>query len=177
MESKDLEILQKAFEIVLCRKVNIESIIQYLIYAGLKKAYPEVFDAFIAQKGSLINLIDITNPEEEEICQDLEPDLIRDYLQKLDHTEGPVWNREYFFKKGSTMLPAYVGDFTTFYCIFEGKPTGASTMIENGWVLVNEFGVILDKKQSMKIRDRIKRHRVKKCILEEFAENENLDEN
>lgn len=159
MESKDLEILQKAFENVLVSEVTEESIIQYLIYAGLKQANPDIFDEFITLKGSIENLTTIQILE-EEIYQNSEPDLIRDYLQNLDHTEGPVWNRQYFFKQGSTMLPAYVGDSTTFYCYMDGKNIGISTMIENGWVLVNEFGVMLNKKQAMKIRDRIKKHRI-----------------
>lgn len=178
--SKDLTCLRKAYEKVYSYTMTDDQIVEHLIYAGVKLINIDIFHEFIEQKGDIPNIIDsLSSDKDDEGLDSLidaewdssdsvyttSEDLLEGLLENLDEnltidpTEGDVWDLKYFFKKGSEILRAYPGHYTAFYCNYRGKATGLSTMIQEGWILMNEHGVELDKKQTMKIRDRIRKRK------------------
>ena len=75
-------------------------------------------------------------------------------------TEGDVWDMKFFFKNNEgEELEAMVGTRgAAFYCVFEGRETCMTTMMNKGWKLINDSGMELTKSQAVRISETIKQH-------------------
>ena len=136
----EFKYLVQAYSDIYGQKMTPTQVIKRLMDAGVKRCDPDVYEVFsrLKEEGSSEPILEITHP--------------------VDPTEGNVWDLRYFFEKDGEELDAHPGDKTSFYCHYNGKNVGISTMLYEGWKLYNEGGIEINKDQAMIISIKIKEH-------------------
>ena len=138
--AQEFKFLVKAYSEVYGQKMTPTQVIKRLMDAGVKRCDPDVYEVFSRLK--------------EEVT----PEPVIEITHPVDPTEGDVWELRYFFEKDGEELDAHPGDKTSFYCHYNGKNVGISTMLYEGWKLYNEGGIEINKDQAMIISIKIKEH-------------------
>ena len=141
--AQEFKFLVKAYSEVYGQKMTPTQIIKRLMDAGVKRCDPDVYEVFSRLK------------------EDVTPEPVLEITHPVDPTEGDAWDLRYFFEKDGEELDAHPGDKTSFYCHYNGKNVGISTMLYEGWKLYNEGGIEINKDQAKIISDKIKSHSAK----------------
>ena len=130
--------LVKAYSEVYGQKMTPTQVIKRFMDAGVKRCDPDVYAVFsrLKEEGTPEPILEIAHP--------------------VDPTEGDVWELRYFFEKDGEELEAHPGDKTSFYCHYNGKNVGISSMLHDGWKLYNDGGIEINKEQAKIISEKIK---------------------
>lgn len=136
----EFKFLVKAYSDIYGHKMTPTQIIKRFIDAGVKRCDPDVYAVF------------------SRLREEVSPEPIIKITYQVDPTEGNVWELRYFFEKDGEELDAHPGDKTSFFCQYNGKNVGITTMLYEGWKLYNEGGIEINKDQAQIIAEKIKNH-------------------
>lgn len=73
----------------------------------------------------------------------------------VDPTEGDVWDMQYSFERDGEEMPACIGDQSPFFAVVDGD---YRSLLDNGWILMNDAGIELTEDQAKIISNKIKQH-------------------
>jgi len=176
---ENLKLLRKTYEDTWYpqgkkKRVTYEKVLERLLSkSGLGHVDPDVYAAYLAARGSRTEYTDVvTRATRKSAQKESKPGQGNVPVEKqtpgvaaspADPTKGDVWDTTYYFKKGGERIEARIGDLAPFYAevLVNGakKKIGISTMLADGWTLVNGHGVeIKSVQEAKKINELIKNH-------------------
>ena len=177
---ENLKLLRKTYEDTWYpqgkkKRVTYEKVLERLLSkSGLGHVDPDVYAAYLAARGSRTEYTDVvTRATRRPVQEESKPGQGNAPVEKqtpgvaaspVAPSKREVWDTNYYFMKGNERIEARLGDRAPFYAVMpgdKGKTTnvGIVTMLSEGWVLVDEYGVeIKSVQEAKKICELIKNH-------------------
>lgn len=141
--SEEFKLLLQAYSEVYGQKVTPTQVIKRFMDIGVQLCDPDVFEIFSQKK-------------KEEVGDTNFPS-----LQTADPTEGEVWNNEYFFEKVGERFSAHISKEGKFsFKQSQHRYIPLKKMLEYGYTLINDEGIIINEHQAGTIGKKIVNHHI-----------------